>query len=227
VKRTVIIVTAVATLGATAYLGSQLRAQNQQQNPGQVQQTTATAPAAPLKTRIAIINLQQVIKQYQKWTNFEKNYKEAYQYYNAEFEKTKAQGVNLKSQLDKTTDDAAKEKIQQELKALERHVQDLGEAAKKQLSKMRDEQAVQIYREVEEAVRYYARANDIEMVLHYNDAIVPADLYNSVNVERKLQTGACMPMYYAPGLNITDTIAMMLNQRLSTTAAPAAPSGQH
>jgi Skp family chaperone for outer membrane proteins len=221
VKRTVIVLTAAATLGVTAYLGSQLRAQNQQQNQGQVRQATATAPVPPVRTRIAIINLQQVIKQYRKWTDFEQNYKSHYAYYNAEFEKRKTQGVSLKSQLDKATDDAAKENIQQQLKKLEREVQDLGETAKRDLSKMRDEQAVQIYREVEEAVKYYARANDIEMVLHYNDAIVPADLYNPVNIERKLQTGACMPMYSAPGMNITDTIAMMLNQRLGATAAPA------
>lgn len=226
-KRTVVTLTAVATLGLTAYLGSHLRAQNPQQYAGQVQQTTAMAPAAPLRTRVAIINLQQVIKQYRKWTDFEQNYKNAYAYYNTEFEKTKAQGVNLKSQLDKATDDATKDKLQQDLKALERHVQDLGETAKKQLGKMRDEQAVQIYREVEEAVQHYARANDIEMVFHYNDAIVPADLYNPANIERKLQTGACMPMYSAPGMNITETIAMMLNQRLGATAAPAAPTGQH
>jgi Skp family chaperone for outer membrane proteins len=227
VKRTVITLTAMAALGATAYLGSQLRAQNPQQYTGQVQQATATAPVKPLTTRVAIINLQQVIKQYRKWTDFEQNYKNAYQYYNAEFEKRKTQGVSLKSQLDKTADDATKDKIQQQLKDLERQVQDLGETAKKQLGKMRDEQAVQIYREVEEAVQHYARANDIEMVLHYNDAIVPADMYNAVNIERKLQTGACMPMYSAPGMNITDTIAMMLNQRLGATAAPAAPSAQH
>jgi hypothetical protein len=63
------------------------------------------------------------------------------------------------------------------------------------------------------------------MVMHYNDAVVPADLYNSVNIERKLQTGACMPMYLAPGMNITDTISAMLNQRLGPAPAPA-PAGQ-
>jgi Skp family chaperone for outer membrane proteins len=225
VKRTIISVTALATLGMTAYFGSQLRAQNQQQPTGQVQQTVAAAPAAPLKTHVAIINLQQVIKQYRKWNDFEQSYKNLYNQYNAEFERNKTAGVALKSQLEKTTDEAAKEKIQQELKKLERTVQDLGENAKKQLGKMRDDQAVQIYREVEEAVQYYARANDIEMVMHYNDAVVPADLYHSVNIERKLQTGACMPMYYDPRMNITDTIAAMLNQRLGAapTAAPSTP----
>jgi Skp family chaperone for outer membrane proteins len=222
VKKTAISLTALATLGLTVYLASHLRAQYPSQS-GQVQQTVATAQAAPLRTRIAVINLQQVIKQYRKWNDFEQGYKNLYNQYNAEFERQKAKGMDLKSQLDKAVDDATKEKIQQAIKDLERQVQDLGEGAKKQLGKMRDDQAQQIYQEVEQAVQAYARANDIEMVMHFNDAVAPADYYHPMNVQRKLQTGACMPMYVAPGMNITDTISAMLNQRLGAT--PAAPSG--
>jgi Skp family chaperone for outer membrane proteins len=221
VKRTIITLTALGTLGVTAYVGSQLRAQNQPQATGRVQQAAATAPAAPLRTRIAVINLQQAIKQYRKWSDFEQTYKNLYNQYNAEFERKKASGVALKNQLDKAADDATKDNIQKQLKELDRQVQDLGETAKKQLGKMRDDQAVQIYREVEEAVQYYARANDIEMVLHFNDAVAAADLYQPLNIERKLQTGACMPMYVAQGMNITDIISSMLNNRLGASAAPS------
>jgi len=220
VKKTAIGLTALATLGLTTYLGSHLRAQNQQPHAGQVQQTLATAPAAPLRTRIAVINLQQVIKQYQKWANFETSYKNLYGQYNAEFERKKAVGMDLKTQLDKAADDPTREKIQLQIKDLERKVQDLGEDAKKQLGKMRDDQAQQIYLEVEQAVQAYARANDIEMVLHFNDAVAQADYYHPLNVQRKLQTGACMPMYVAPGMDITNTISAMLNQRLGATSAP-------
>src|SRR5262249_16785243 len=194
--------------------------QNQQPRTGQVQQTTATSQPAPLRTRIAVINLQEVIKKYRKWNDFEKNYKDAYAYYNADFERKKAQGLDYKDKMEKATDEATKDKYTTALKELDRQVQDLGETAKKQLAKMRDEQAVQIYREVEQAVQAYARAYDIEMVLHYNDAIGPPDLYHPANVQRKLQTGACMPMYYAPGMNITDMIAQMLNQSLGAAPAP-------
>jgi Skp family chaperone for outer membrane proteins len=221
VKRAIITLTALGTLGVTAYVGSQLRAQNQPQATGRVQQAAATAPAAPLRTRIAVINLQQAIKQYRKWSDFEQTYKNLYNQYNAEFERKKASGVALKNQLDKAADDATKDNIQKQLKELDRQVQDLGETAKKQLGKMRDDQAVQIYREVEEAVQYYARANDIEMVLHFNDAVAAADLYQPLNIERKLQTGACMPMYVAQGMNITDIISSMLNNRLGASAAPS------
>jgi Skp family chaperone for outer membrane proteins len=224
VKKAAISLTALATLGLTVYLGSHLRAQYQSQPTGRVQQAVATAQAAPLRTRIAVVNLQQVIKQYRKWSDFEQGYKNLYNQYNAEFERQKAKGMDLKSQLDKAVDDATKDKIQQAIKELERQVQDMGERAKKELGKMRDDQAQQIYQEVEQAVQAFARANDIEMVLHFNDAVAPADYYHPLNVQRKLQTGACMPMYIAPGMNITDTISAMLNQRLGAT--PAAPSGQ-
>jgi Skp family chaperone for outer membrane proteins len=224
VKKAAISLTALATLGLTVYLGSHLRAQYQPQSTGRVQQAVATGQAAPLRTRIAVVNLQQVIKQYRKWNDFEQGYKNLYNQYNAEFERQKAKGMDLKSQLDKAVDDATKDKIQQAIKELERQVQDMGERAKKELGKMRDDQAQQIYQEVEQAVQAFARANDIEMVLHFNDAVAPADYYHPLNVQRKLQTGACMPMYIAPGMNITDTISAMLNQRLGAT--PAAPSGQ-
>lgn len=223
-KKTAIGLTALATVGFSCYLGSSLHAQNQPPRVSQVQQTVATAPAAPLRTRIAVINLQQVIKQYQKWTNFENSYKSLYSQYNAEFDRKKALGMDLKNQLDKATDEATKEKITQQIKELERQVQDLGEDAKKKLGKMRDDQAQQIYLEVEQAVQAYARANDIEMVMHFNDAVTQADYYHPLNIQRKLQTGACMPMYLAPGMDITNTIAAMLNQRLGVTSGT--PAGQ-
>jgi Skp family chaperone for outer membrane proteins len=227
VKKTVISLTAIAALGVTAYVGSRLQAQNQPPNSGQVQQAAATAPTKPLQTHIAIINLQQVIKKYRKWTDFEQSYKGAYGQFNAEYERKKASALEIKSQLDKATDDTVRDKLQNQLKTLEREVQDLGERAKKELGKMRDEQAVQIYREVEEAVQVFARAYDIEMVLHYNDAVAPADLYNPMNIQRKLQTGACMPMYFDQRMDITEMVAQMLNQRLGAVPASAtAPSGQ-
>src|SRR5437588_10344871 len=104
VKKMAISLTALATVGLTVYLGSQLRAQNQQPPTGRVQQAVATAPAAPLRTRIAVINLQQAIKQYRKWTDFEQSYKNLYSQYNAEFERKKALGLDLKNQLEKATD---------------------------------------------------------------------------------------------------------------------------
>ena len=209
-KRNLFIVAGVTVLGIAGYM----RAHGQQYNPGQqpIQQVTNIAP---IRTRVAVINLQSVIKQYRKWSAFETEYKQKYDDFNKEFERKKAEATNLKSQYDRTTDDQAREAIQRQMRALDRDVQDMGENAKKLLSKMRDEQASQIYREVEQAVEAFARANDIEMVLHFNDALVDTDKNNPLNIQSKLQTRALFPMYVAPGMDITNTIAGMLNQRLN------------
>jgi Skp family chaperone for outer membrane proteins len=219
VKRNFLILAGiVAAIGITSYLHAQ---QQQYGGQNQVQQTGAATMVAPLKTRVAVINLQSVIKQYQKWKDFEAEYKKMYDYYNQQFEAKKTQAQNLKATLDKTADDQQREAIQRQMRDLDREVQDMGETAKKQLGKMRDDQASLIYQEVEMAVQAYARANDIEMVLHFNDAITKQDLYNPINVQSKLQSRSLFPMYVADGMNITDTIAAMLNQRVGATAAPS------
>jgi Skp family chaperone for outer membrane proteins len=171
------------------------------------------------RMRVAVINLQEVIKNYAKWQAFEKQYKERVGQYDAAFEKMKADGVKINTDLSKLPPDAKeREGLEQKLRELDYQVKSMSDHAKKELGKLRDDNSVLIYRDVEEAVKVYARSNDIEMVMHFNDAITPADLYHPVNIQRKLQTGACMPMFMHPGMNITDAITQMLNQRVG--AAP-------
>jgi Skp family chaperone for outer membrane proteins len=213
VKSTAIILTGVVSLGLAIYCGTQLRAQPQQQYNGQVQQTIATAPVAPPRTKIAVVNLQSVIRQYVKSRDLEVQYKSMYDNYNKDFEGKKARAVQLKSELEKA-DASVRDQLEQQLRNLQREADDMAEQAKKTLGKLRDEQAVQIYSEIEEAVKAYARSQDIELVLHFNDAIAPADLHNPAVVERKMATVGCMPIYVTPGMDITNMIAAMLNQRL-------------
>ena len=54
--------------------------------------------------------------------------------------------------------------------------------------------------------------------MHFNDAIDAADIYNPMNVQRKLQIGATFPMYAAPGMDITNQVIEMLNTHYQKTA---------
>jgi Skp family chaperone for outer membrane proteins len=207
VKRTAIILAGVATLGFAAYLGSYLRAQ------------TATVP--PPKTKIGVINLSQVVKGYTKWADFEKNYKNYLEQAKAEFDKLKGPAVELKDRLAKMAPDAPdREKVQQELRNTERRLQDFDDDVKKKLAQWEDKVLVQIYQEIHDAVESYARSNDIEMVMHFNDAIAQAELYHPFNVKRKMQTQGTMPIYVTPGMDITKIITDNLNYRLRASAAP-------
>jgi Skp family chaperone for outer membrane proteins len=196
-------------VGVAAFVGSHLVAQQPQQQP----------TAAPLRTRIALVNLPHVIKSYSKYQAFEHEWQEQYKLFDKNYESKRSLLVQYQQELQKPgLDQPTREKYEGYVRQLQREMQDMGEDAKKQLSKKRDEQAVIIYKEIEEAVQHYARANDFELVLHFNDAIVPADMYSPMNVQRKLQIGACMPMYHHPQMDITASVISMLNQHYAATS---------
>src|SRR5207244_4383067 len=96
---------------------------------------------------------------------------------------------------------------------LQRQVQDIREEAGAKLSKERYDVLVGIYKEIEEAVKVYAVAKSLEMVLHYNDAI-GQDLYLPEIFQRRLANNACLPIYVHPQLDITEQITLMLNRRV-------------
>jgi Skp family chaperone for outer membrane proteins len=211
VKRTAFLLAGIIALGTVGFTGNSLRADPQ----------LGDANMA-VRPKLAIINLQQCIKSYAKWKAFEEAYKDYYDRYNKAFEKKKDEGLKVKGNLEKATDDVTKETLTKQLKEIERQIQDLGEEAKKNLGKYRDEQTVQMYKEVEEAVAAYARANDIQIVMQYNDPTsTPAEQYHPANIQRKFQNGGCLPMYVQRGLDITDVISANLNQRLGIAPAPA------
>jgi Skp family chaperone for outer membrane proteins len=198
-------VVGIAALGLTAYLASQLQAQNQVQQAGGL-------VAHP---KVAAINYVSVLKQYQKWIDFQKSYKDSLGQWEKLFEDKKKEAEGLKASAEKLAPgDKARDDMELQLKAIQRQMQDLQEDAKKKMGKYYDDQMVQVYKEVMEAVQIYARANDIEMVVHYTDGISPAEIEHPANIQRKLQVGACMPMYMAPGVDISKQIADMLNSRL-------------
>jgi Skp family chaperone for outer membrane proteins len=199
---------------------------NAQQN-GQANQQYQPPPMP--KTKIAMLNLQHVVKNYEKWKLFEEEYKSKYKGYDAEFEKIKKEGLALKEQLTKLPQDGKEaESIKTRLKVLDRSVQDLGDSAKAQLLKLQDDMSIHIYTEVEAAVGAYAKANDIDLVMQFNDGVLPTDKSNPQNIQRKMQTGALMPMYSVDGMDISPTIIIMLNDhyRRSLSQASGAPAGQ-
>ena len=82
-----------------------------------------------------------------------------------------------------------------------------------------------IYREVQEAAQRVAVAHGYDMVLHYNDPTTSAEYWSAGNIVRKMQAGACMPIYFAPGIDISADVVNALNQAYSRVAPPAAPAG--
>lgn len=201
-KRIFAILAGIAAIGVAIYLSSRLPAQQ-------------GGYAAP-QTRVALINLSQVFKNYQKYHNFEEQMKADQAWYQREIDKRKTELQQLSTDATKTTDAAARDQMEKRSKQLQREIQDYVDDGKTRLSKREFDELVLVYREIQDAVTRYAKAQNIELVMHFNDGI-GADVWTPTFFSAKIRNGACQPMYIASGLDITGVIAEMLNRNMAAT----------
>jgi Skp family chaperone for outer membrane proteins len=213
VKRTFGILAGLATLGIGAYLGSQVFAQ----------QGAGNRPAGssePLRTRIAVVNVVQVLKKYSKFQSSDLEIKNQIQQTKAALEPLEKQirERQAKAQLPETSP-AERDNIKRDLERLTLQYKEKAEDADKALTKRSGELAVQIFHELEDAVDMFARSNAIELVLMYNDALKsnPTEYYSPAIIQRKMNiVGPFMPMYVDPRMDITEPITTMLNRRVAS-----------
>jgi Skp family chaperone for outer membrane proteins len=207
------------------YVGAQLFAQG-----GGAPQPAGGQPAAPptLRTPVRIVNMSRVVKDYNRWKNFQHEYKMAY---TKEYEekvqgkKKMLEGYAAKLQ-DPKTPPAEKEEATKQGRKLEAEMKLISDEAKEKLGKMQADMFIKIYKEVEEATGQFARSAGVELVLFYSDATEEPDLHAMGNIERKLGNGAFMPLYAAPGMDISPNILNILNSRVPAVKTDVAtPAG--
>jgi Skp family chaperone for outer membrane proteins len=183
------------------------------------------------RTRVALVNLAQVIKNYQKVISFQNEVKGLLQPY-----QDKAKGIQQQieahtKELQKTDLQPPKrEELEKNLRVWQRQLEDLNNDAKTFWTKKNDEQMVILYKEVMDTAQRYAVSHNFELVMHYNDATTDMPEYwHPGNVARKIQAGACIPMYIHPGMEITKAVVDTLNDAYKragggTAASAAQPS---
>jgi Skp family chaperone for outer membrane proteins len=216
----VAIAAGLVALGALIYCGGQLLAQAQAPQP----------QPRPLQSRIGLINMVQVLKNYKKFQSMELDLKTRAQQLDEQLKplKMKAEGLKAEYGNPKTTQER-KEEIEREMRKLQSEGSDAETAAQKEMAKRNGEAAVTIYKEIQDSAQAYARANNLELVFFYNDAITESDFYHPANVRQKMMTpAAVMPMVVAPGMDISDALVNYLNQKYTSAApvganTPAAP----
>jgi Skp family chaperone for outer membrane proteins len=206
----------MATLGIGVYLGSQVWAQ---QGAGQ----GAAVSREPLKTRIAVVNLRQVLKNYKKFKNAQEDIKKKIEQAQKEFKPLEDQ-VTVKQARLKVQDisNAEREQIERELKKLLTEGQDKKEEISKTIRTFAGEISIQIFKEIEDAVNLVATHNAIELVLTYNDFNKDErdNYYNPSSVQQKLMTAPLMPMYIDPRMDITSMVTDMLNRKVAMNTSP-------
>jgi Skp family chaperone for outer membrane proteins len=217
VKKTILIVAGLAAVGAGLYCGARLLAQAPAQ-----QQT------APANTRVAVVNLHAVLKGYAKTKIYDQEVEAIVAPMRKQAEEMKGKIAEWTKQL-QTPGVKDKDGWEAAIRNQKRLLEDLEMEASKKVKKKREEQLVQLYREIEDAVQRYAAPQGFTLVLQYTDPETPAEKYTAENIQRKLagsaQTGCVVPMYFHPGLDISAAIITNLNAPYQNAGGGGGPTG--
>lgn len=106
------------------------------------------------------------------------------------------------------------EDLEEEAKKIQRDLEENRAEAKRKLGKRSDEEMRILFLDVYDAAQRYASKHELDLVMHYNDAITKEDYLSSQNIVRKLQNVALMPIYTSTGIDITKEIAESLNRSM-------------
>ena len=186
---------------------------------GDIVAQTGAARAAGSGGRVALINLSHVLKNYQKAVAFNNEMKDVI---NPLAQKQKGKAAQYEALMKEAqAKPDQREAYERQLRQLKRELEDGANEAQGSISKRQDDMLVNLYKEVQDACHRISMAQGYDMVLHYNDATTSQEYWSPMNIARKLQAGACMPLFYAPGVDISAEVVSALNQAYSRTAAPA------
>jgi Skp family chaperone for outer membrane proteins len=218
VKKTVMATGGFLILGVLCYVG-QLSGQQSQPTPGQ-----QPAPA-PARTRIALLNLTYVIKNYDKYKHFQEEIKGIVGPFQQRDTDYRKQLDALRKQAEESARQQAsvtqRDDLERQAKDIQRKLEDNSAEAKLELGKRSDNEMKLLFQDVYEAAQRYADSHDFELVLHYNDAVTPEDFMSAQNIARKLNTGALMPLYWKRNMDISVDLVNMLNYNMRSATTPA------
>jgi Skp family chaperone for outer membrane proteins len=211
VKRTAGIVAGVVALCLVGYIGSRLAA-----DPPKAPATGTPAAPQP-QTKVAVLNLSYVIKNYKKWEQFQADYKKKLETFDTQLKPEKEKYEGWEKEMKKAEVSAAtKEEIGKKMREIQRVMQDKAEDYKKVLAEMEGNSFTTIYNDVKNMTERYARSKGIELVMHYNDGTTEAEVNAPTNIGRKMGQGACFPLYTAPGMDISQDVLKYLNAALAS-----------
>jgi Skp family chaperone for outer membrane proteins len=220
--------TAILMLGVVAALGAAVYASRTWAQTGATTTGGATAPAAApaqARTRIALLNLAHVIRNYEKFKAYQDEIKHTIKPYQEKETVIKTRGETLAKEGQQTTTTAQRrEAIEKELKDLQRNLEDLKNDFQKVMGKKQEEQLVRLYGDIYTVAERHAQSHNFDLVLHYNDGHTAEERWSATNVARKMQAGALVPLYYTGGMDISQEVITTLNAmyKQSQATTPAA-----
>jgi len=215
--------------GLTTWAGGQTPPNLNPQGQSKVVPASASAPATPTMmpgTRVAVLNINSVLKNYSKAQYLNSSIKNEVAGYADRMNKIKEEIAKRQTEMGKpTTTTPQREAMDKEIVAMNRQLQDMDADARKTITAKQGSIAVGIYQEIEKVVEAVAKMNNFDLVLSYPDSTVDSEKYITDNVVRKLASQAAIPLYYKPHIDITNAVIQTLNASFPAPGAtPASPA---
>ncbi|MGF1579281.1 MAG: OmpH family outer membrane protein [Gemmataceae bacterium] len=169
-------------------------------------------------TRVGIVNMDIILKNYKKVQFFKtelKNvaepYREKVKKYEDYYKRWKEiEGNPQKSKKERT--DANKQAV-----LWKRKIEDLTNEANKKIMDMGQNNLVRLYRDLETVIAGYAKANGYHLVCHHFDPVDPKQKYSWANLDRRLnrpmQAGSMSPIYVSNAIDISNDVLSILNRQ--------------
>lgn len=175
-------------------------------------QTPPAPSAAASNGKVGVVNINKVLKSFNKANAYNTWLMNRAKFYGDQANALQAQVNVRQADAQKEADPKKKDIIAEEIRGLVRRVEDLNAAAQKDLDANRGPIMVQIYNDISQITASVARSSGVDVVLAYPDVTDPAEGQQPQKIFAKLFAGAAMPLYVAPGADMTDAILTTLNQ---------------
>jgi Skp family chaperone for outer membrane proteins len=188
---------------------------------------STSKPPGGTTPHVGVVNIWAVVKNYKKTQELRAELQGIVKAYDDDAKHTKNELETKKLQLkdnDKYTENE-KAAIAKDVKRLEKVLTDKSEEMREVLIKKESEQAVAVYHEIEEAIRQMAISKGMDLVSIYGDTPDEKDRNVAKNLARKINTGASIPVYVAPGVDLTEEVLKRLNEKYEKTSDTDAKRG--
>lgn len=191
--------------------------------------SAAAKPMPQGTTRVAIINLGYVFQKYERAATIKEEMQSDLKRLGDEAKKH-VENVKIWQAALQANDfkDATKEQYEEKLILARRRLEDLDRTARTKYGKVQQSGLVTLWNDVHEAVKTYAAAQGIDLVMAYGEPLGANDAMAFPNIDRKLrgtEQGGAVPFLIGPGVDISDAIVELLNKRYRDEKGKATEEG--
>ena len=213
-KRMILLALGVVGLSLAGYCGTRVTAQP----------AAATGP-----TRVAVVNIGMVFSKYEKAKNFKNELEGAIKPFKDQAEKHRKDILAFDEAIKtgKYAQGYKKEDYDRGILDRKRKLEDLDREVRALVGKKQEDQLVQLWREVNEKIQAYALSNGFHVVMGYGDPMTAEELASFPNINRKMQgmdVGAAVPLFVAPGLDVSNDVVRALNDAYQRTGGQVTPA---